>query len=158
MADAHNQEAGSANGAAQSKSAQPTPLPRPEPAAKKAPPAKARTTRTAAAKGPAKKTAAKAPAKKVAPAELLAPVQAADSPADSTTPPTQPSVAAPSGDSAETDAAKDVAAQAKSTIETAENLVAPEPLLPARAGSRIPILVAGALSMLAAVLIRRLRH
>lgn len=164
MADPHDQEAG--NATAESTSAQPTPLPQSEPAAKKAPPAKARAPRTAATKGPAKKAAAKAPAKKVAPADLPAPAQASESPADPTTPvttpaptpATQPSVVAVASDSPEVDAAKDVAAQAKSTIETAENLVAPEPLLPAPAGSRTPILVAGALSVVAAVLIWRLRH
>ncbi|SPM29859.1 hypothetical protein [Mycobacterium sp. AB308] len=55
-------------------------------------------------------------------------------------------------------AAKDAAAQAKSTVEAAPNPVSPE-VAPTRSGqSPVPLIVAVALSLLAILLIRQLRR
>ena len=106
----------------------------------KSPPAKAvkKTAKAPAKKAPAKKAAAKkAPPKKA--------------------------VAKKPGQLAETngqlsEAAKDVAAQAKSTVEGANNPVPPVAPIPASSQSRVPQLVALTLSLLAILLVRRLRR
>lgn len=120
----------------------------------KKPPAKAakKTAKAPAKKAPAKKAPAKkAPAKK-------APVQKAEP-----TPPKPPE--SPSGvqQRAETNgdltaAAKDAAAQAKSTVEAANNPVSPAAAGPAVAQSPVPLIVALAVSLLAILLIRQLRR
>ena len=104
------------------------------------PPAKAvkKTAKAPAKKAPAKKSAAKkAPAKKAA--------------------------AKKSGKLAETngqlsEAAKDVAAQAKSAVEGANNPLPPVAPIPGSSRSRVPQLVALTLSLLAILLVRRLRR
>ena len=104
------------------------------------PPAKAvkKTAKAAAKKAPAKKAAAKkAPPKKA--------------------------VAKKPGQLAETngqlsEAAKDVAAQAKSTVEGANNPVPPVAPIPASSQSPVPLLVALTLSLLAILLVRQLRR
>jgi hypothetical protein len=104
------------------------------------PPAKAvkKTAKAPAKKAPAKKAAAKkAPAKKAA--------------------------AKKPGKLAETngqlsEAAKDVAAQAKSAVEGANNPLPPVAPIPASSQSRVPQLVALTLSLLAILLVRRLRR
>ena len=106
----------------------------------KSPPAKAvkKTAKAPAKKAPAKKAAAKkAPAKKAA--------------------------AKKPGKLAETngqlsEAAKDVAAQAKSTVEGANNPVPPVAPIPASSQSPVPLLVALTLSLLAILLVRQLRR
>ena len=55
-------------------------------------------------------------------------------------------------------AAKDTAAQAKSTVDSAENPVSPEASLPDARHSPVLLVVAVALSLLALLLIRQLRR
>lgn len=122
----------------------------PAKAAKKA--AKAPAKKAPAKKAPAKKAAAKkAPAKKA--------------PAKKAAPPPEPPVERPldaqqrvetNGDL--TAAAKDVAAQAKSTVEAANNPVPPAMAGPAAGQSPVPLIVALAVSLLAILLIRQLRR
>jgi hypothetical protein len=57
-----------------------------------------------------------------------------------------------------TAAAKDAAAQAKSTVEAANNPVAPAVAGPAAGQSPVPLIVALAVSLLAIMLIRQLRR
>ena len=125
----------------------------------KKPPAKAakKAAKAPAKKAPAKKAPAKkAPAKK-APAKKV-PVKGAE-PAPPK-PPQQPldvqQRAESNGDL--TAAAKDAAAQAKSTVEAANNPVSSEVARPAAGQSPVPLLVALAVSLLAILLIRQLRR
>jgi hypothetical protein len=125
----------------------------------KKPPAKAakKTAKAPAKKAPAKKAPAKkapakkAPAKKV-PAKNVEPVPPK--------PPEQPvdvqQRAESNGDL--TAAAKDAAAQAKSTVEAANNPVSPAVAGPAAGQSPVPLIVALAVSLLAILLIRQLRR
>ncbi|OQZ87958.1 nucleoid-structuring protein H-NS, partial [Mycobacterium alsense] len=55
-------------------------------------------------------------------------------------------------------AAKDAAAQAKSTVDEAPNPVSPHAAPAAPSQSHLPLIVAAALSLLAILLIRQLRH
>ena len=129
-------------------------------AAKKAEPAKA-AKKAAAKQAPAKKAPAKqAPAKK-APAKK-APAKKAT--AERTKPgAANPPSQAPGPSRTDTNgqlaaAAKDVAAQAKSTVEAARNPLPAEPG-PASAGrSPVPLAVALAISLLALLLVRQLRR
>lgn len=124
------------------------------------PPAKAAKK---AAKAPAKKAPAKkAPVAKKAPAKK-APAKKA--PAKKAEPPLAEPVEPPAvvqqrietnGDL--TAAAKDVAAQAKSTVEAADNPVSPDVATSAINQSPVPWLVALAVSLLAVLLIRQLRR
>ena len=100
---------------------------------------------------PVKKTA-KAPAKK-APAKKSAAKKA----------PAKKAAAKQPGKLAETngqlsEAAKDVAAQAKAAVEGANDPLPPVAPIPASSQSRVPQLVALTLSMLAILLVRRLRR
>ncbi len=118
----------------------------PAKAAKKA--AKAPAKKAPAKKAPAKKAhAKKAPAKKVPPkaAEPAPPQALADQQRIET-----------NGDL--TAAAKDVAAHAKSTVEAANDPVAPDVRSPALTQSPLPLIVALAVSLLAILLIRQLRR
>lgn len=130
----------------------------------KKPPAKAvkKAAKTPAKKAPAKKAPAKkAPAKKApakkAPAKRAEPVL--QNPAEE-----QPAGQAldmqqrieTNGDLAA--AAKDAAAQAKSTVEAANNPVSPDISAPAPSQSQVPWIVALAVSLLAILLIRQLRR
>ena len=120
----------------------------------KKPPAKA-------VKKPAKAPAKKAPAKKAAAKKAPAKKAPAKSP-----PPTPPKPAEQplgiqqrietNGQLAE--AAKDVAAQAKSTVEDANDPVSLSVAPPASSQSPVPLIVAVALSLLAILLIRQLRR
>ena len=139
-----------------------------EPPAEQAPPAED-------AKGPAKK-AAKAPAKKApakkAPAKkaLAKKAPAKKAPAKKAPPkkaePAPPKLEAPADlqQRIETngqqlaDAAKDVAAQAKSTVDSANDPVPREPDVPSTGPSPLALAVAVALSLLALLLIRQLRR
>ncbi|ATA27224.1 histone-like protein [Mycobacterium lepraemurium] len=110
----------------------------------KKPPAKAakKSAKAPAKKAPSKKAPAKkAPAKK-APAKNAPTTggQRADTNGDLTA------------------AAKDAAAQAKSTVEAADNPVAPAVVGPAAGQSPVPLIVAVAVSLLAVLLIRQLRR
>jgi hypothetical protein len=124
----------------------------------KKPPAKAAKK---AGKAPAKKAPAKkAPAKKAVAKKAPAKKAPAKSP-----PPAPPEPPAPAlgiqqriETNGQLDAAKDAAAQAKSTVEGANNPVSPE-VAPAESGqSPVPLIVAVALSLLAILLIRQLRR
>ena len=130
----------------------------------KKPPAKAvkKAAKSPAKKAPAKKAPAKkAPAKK-APAKK-APAKKAE-PVVQNPPEAQPAEQAldvqqrieTNGDLAA--AAKDAAAQAKSTVEAANNPVSPDVPAPALSQSRTPLIVALAVSLLAILLIRQLRR
>lgn len=126
----------------------------------KKPPAKAakKAAKAPAKKSPAKKAPAKkAPAKK-APAKK-APAKNAE-PAPPKPPPGPPTDvqrrAETNGDL--TAAAKDAAAQAKSTVEGANNPVSPAVAGPAVGQSPVPLIVALAVSLLAILLIRQLRR
>ena len=125
----------------------------------KKPPAKAakKTAKAPAKKAPAKKAPAKkAPAKK-APAKKVPPENTEPAPPK---PPQRPvdvqQRAESNGDL--TAAAKDAAAQAKSTVEAANNPVSPAVAGPAAGQSPLPVIVALAVSLLAILLIRRLRR
>jgi hypothetical protein len=111
----------------------------------KNPPAKAvkKTAKAPAKKAPAKKVAAKkAPAKKAVAKKMppISPEQRIET----------------NGQLAE--AAKVVAAQAKSTVERANNPVPPVAPIPASSQSPVPLLVALTLSLLAILLVRRLHR
>lgn len=152
MADPQDQPNSESNGAAPPP--QETP---PAKAAKKAPPKKAPAKKAPAKKPAAKKAAAKkAPAKK-APAKKVP----ADSPAP--TPPKPPEAQQDPPTPIETDgeiaaAAKDAAAQAKSTVEGANNPVSANIAPVVTSQSSLPLAVAVALSLLAILLIRQLRR
>jgi len=128
----------------------------------KQPPEKAvkKTAKAAAKKTPAKKVPAKrAPAKK-APAKK-APAKGAESAAVSQ--PGQPAeqsldVAQRIETNGQHTAAKDAAAQAKSTIEGANNPLSPEVVVPAASQSRVPLIIALTLALLAILLVRQLRR
>lgn len=150
MADAQDQPNSEPDGAASPPEKKP-----PAEAVKKAakaPAKKAPAKKAPAKKAPAKKAAAKkAPAKK-APAKSPppAPPKPAEQPLD-----LQQRIET-NGQLAE--AAKDAAAQAKSTVEGANNPVSPG-VAPAASGqSPVPLIVAVALSLLAILLIRQLRR
>ncbi|MCW2664194.1 MAG: hypothetical protein JWP83_5346 [Mycobacterium sp.] len=125
----------------------------------KKPPAKAvkKTAKAPAKKAPAKKAPAKKAAAKKAPAKKA--------PAESP-PPAPPKPAEQplgiqqrietNGELAE--AAKDAAAQAKSTVEDANDPVSLSVAPPASSQSPVPLIVAVALSLLAILLIRQLRR
>lgn len=129
----------------------------------KKPPAKAvkKTAKAAAKRAPAKKaTAKKAPAKK-APAKKAPAKKAEPAPPR---PPEQPAEQSldvqqrieTNGDLAA--AAKDAAAQAKSTVDGANNPVSQGVSAPAVSQSPVPLIVALAVSLLAILLIRQLRR
>ena len=109
----------------------------------KKPPAKA-------AKKTAKAPAKKAPAKNTEPAPPKPPEQPSEQPVN-----VQQRVES-NGDL--TAAAKDAAAQAKSTVEAANNPVSPAVAGPAASQSPLPVIVALAVSLLAILLIRQLRR
>jgi hypothetical protein len=148
MAEPQDQPNGESDGAATPPKKKP-----PAKAAKKAPAKKAAAKKAVAKKAPAKKAPAKkAPAKK-APAQRPAP-----------TPP-QPAAAAhqdpqpriePDGDLAA--AAKDVAAQAKSTVDGANNPVPANIAQSVPGQSPLPLMVAIVVSLLAILMIRQLRR
>ncbi|MEB4209374.1 nucleoid-structuring protein H-NS [Mycobacterium sp. 94-17] len=122
----------------------------PATAAKKA--AKAPAKKAPAKKAPAKKAPAKkAPAKKV-PANNTEP-----SPPKPPEPPLDAQRRAESNGDL-TAAAKDAAAQAKSTVEAANNPVSPAVAGPAAGQSPVPLIAALAISLLAILLIRQLRR
>ena len=124
----------------------------------KTPPAKAvkKTAKAPAKKAPAKKAAAKkapakkAPAKKVEPAPPTPPEPPVEQPVD-----VQQRIET-NGDL--TAAAKDAAAQAKSTVDDANNPVSQAVSVPSVSQSPLPLIVALAVSLLAILLIRQLRR
>lgn len=128
----------------------------PEPAPEQKPPAKA-AKKVPAKKAPAKKAVAKkAPAKK-------APAKKAPAKSPEPEPPKPPApplglqhLVESNGELAT--AAKDAAAQAKSTVEDANNPVAPSLPSSAPGQSAVPLAIAVALSLLAILLIRQLRR
>ncbi len=124
----------------------------------KEPPAKAvkKAAKAPAKKTPAKKAAAKkAPAKK-APAKK-APAKRVEAPAKAAEPPLGVRQRIESNGNLAA-AAKDVAAQAKSTVDAANNPVSPEVPADVLRQSRLPLIVALAVSLLAILLIRQLRR
>ncbi|MBX9638585.1 MAG: nucleoid-structuring protein H-NS [Mycobacteriaceae bacterium] len=128
-------------------------------AAGKAPAKKATAKKAASGKAPAKVPAKKAPVKK-APAKKV-PVKNAE---PATPPLVEQPVEAPTDlqQRAETNgqlaAAKDAAAQAKSTVEKAEDPLAPDASESSPLQSPGPWLVAITLSLLAMLLVRQLRR
>lgn len=117
----------------------------------KAPAKKAPAKKAPAKKAPAKKAPAKkAPAKKAEPAPPKPPEPPAERPLDAQ------QRAETNGDL--TAAAKDAAAQAKSTVDAANNPVSPAVAGPAVGQSPVPLIVALAVSLLAILLIRQLRR
>jgi hypothetical protein len=112
----------------------------PAKAVKKA--AKAPVKKAPAKKGPAKKAPAKSP--EPAPPKLADQPRAVQQRIET------------NGELAS--AAKDAAAQAKSTVEGANNPVSPDVSTPAPSMSLVPLMVAMALSVLAILLIRQLRR
>jgi hypothetical protein len=105
-----------------------------------------------AAKKPAKAPAKKAPAKKAA--AKKAPAKKAGAKKVPAKSPEQRIET--NGQIA--DAAKDVAAQAKSTVEAANNPIPPVAPIPASSQSPVPLLVAVTLSLLAILLVRQLHR
>jgi hypothetical protein len=153
MADPQDQPNSEPDGASRPPEDKP-PAP-PAEAVKKA--AKAPAKKVPAKKAPAKKAPAKkAPAKK-APAKKA--------PAKGPEPAPAPRAEQPAGiqQRIETNgelaaAAKDAAAQAKSTVDGAPNPVSPAVAPPASSQSPAPLIVAVALSLLAILLVRQLRR
>jgi cobalamin biosynthesis Mg chelatase CobN len=128
------------------------------PPAKK-PPAKA--AKKTPAKAPAKKAPAKKAAAKKAPAKKAPAKKATATSPEPAPEPVQQQAESPSLQQTNgeiTAAAKDVAAQAKSTVEDAQNPVAPAVSQPPAAQSPLPLVVALALSLLAILLVRQLRR
>ncbi|WP_328362514.1 nucleoid-structuring protein H-NS [Mycobacterium sp. NBC_00419] len=120
----------------------------PEEAVAKKAPAKKAPAKKAVKKAPAKKAPAKkAPAKKVAPPALEAPA-------------THAALAAGNGSPPVAEAAREAAANAKSTVEQAASpLSTPSvPAVPEPGRSPLPFAVAFAVTVLLALLIRRLRR
>lgn len=111
------------------------------PPAKKAPAPKAPAKKAPAKKAPAKKTPPKGP--------HPTPPQAADQPLG-----LQQRIET----NGQLDAAKDAAAQAKSTVEGASNPVGNGAEVPAASNSPVALMVALALGLLALLLIRQLRR
>lgn len=150
MADPHDQPNSEPDG----ESTPPPEKTPPAKAAKKA--AKAPAKKAPAKKVPAKKAPAKkAPAKK-APAKK-APAKSAEPPAKAPAPALEVQQRIESnGDLAA--AAKDAAAQAKSTVDAANNPVSPDAPIEVLTQSRLPLIVALAVSLLAILLIRQLRR
>jgi len=124
----------------------PEATPPPPPPAKKAP-AKA-AKKAAAKKAPAKKAPAKKAPPKKAPAAAVSP------------PPPTPALAATNGGTITSDGAKEAAAQAKSTVERADDSLSQPALVavPEPGRSRLPLAVAIAVSLLAILLVRQLRR
>jgi hypothetical protein len=124
----------------------------------KEPPAKAvkKTAKAPAKKAPAKKAPAKkAPAKK-APAKKAPPKSPEPTPPK---PADQPlGLAQRIETNGQLDAAKDAAAHAKSTVESANDPVSSDAYPPAARTSPVPLVVALALSLLAILLVRQLRR
>lgn len=122
----------------------------------KKPPAKAakKTAKAPAKKAPAKKAPAKKAAAKKAPAKE-APAKKA--PAKKVEPPLDAQQRAETNGDL-TAAAKDAAAQAKSTVDAANNPVSPAVAGAAVSQSPVPLIVALAVSLLAILLIRQLRR
>lgn len=129
----------------------PQPPPPPAEAAKKASPTKgqAKAAKKAPNKGqPKKSPAKKAPPKKAPPAS--APKHAAPQPPEP--------LADTNGDRGVAAAANETAAHAKHAVDTAgDSLAGSISRVPGTSGARLPIAVALALSLLAILLIRRLR-
>lgn len=125
----------------------------------KKPPAKAakKTAKAPAKKAPAKKAPAKKAAAKKAPAKKAPAKKAAPPPPKPPEPPLDAQQRAETNGDL-TAAAKDVAAQAKSTVEAANNPVPPAVAGPAAGQSPVPLIVALAVSLLAILLIRQLRR
>ena len=124
----------------------------------KEPPAKAvkKTAKAPAKKAPAKKAPAKkAPAKKP-PAKKAPPKSPEPTPPK---PADQPlGLAQRIETNGQLDAAKDAAAHAKSTVESANDPVSSDAYPPAARTSPVPLVVALALSLLAILLVRQLRR
>lgn len=126
------------------------------------PPAKKAPAKKAAAKAPAKKAPAKkAPAKKAPPKK--APAKKAPAKAAEPAPPKLADEVLGVTHRAETngqlaDAAKDAAAQAKSTVDYANDPLPRETSGSSPLQSPVPILVAIAVSLLALLLVRQLRR
>ncbi len=124
----------------------------------KQPPAKAvkKTAKAPAKKAPGKKAPAKkapakkAPAKSPEPAARNQPEQPAEQALD-----LQQRIET---NGQLTSAAKDAAAQAKSTVEGANNPLSPEVPAPAASHSHLPLIVALTLSLLAILVVRQLRR
>ncbi len=110
--------------------------------AKKTPAKKAPAKKAAAKKAPAKKAPAKRP--EPAPSEPVVQPLAAQQRIET------------NGDL--TEAAKETAAQAKSAVEAADNPVVPDVPVSAARQSPLPLIVALSVSLLAILLIRRLRR
>jgi hypothetical protein len=125
----------------------------------KKPPAKAvkKTAKAAAKKAPAKKAPAKKAPGKKAPAKKAPAKRAEPAPPK---PAEQPLVMREriETNGQLTAAAKDAAAQAKSTVEGADNPVRSDIAASSPSQSRVPLIVAVTLSLLAILLIRQLRR
>jgi hypothetical protein len=129
----------------------------------KQPPAKAvkKTAKAPAKKAPAKKAPAKkAPAKK-APAKKAPAKSAEPAPRNQPEQPAEQSLDVQQRIETNgqlTSAAKDAAAQAKSTVEGANNPLSPEVSAPAASQSHLPLIIALTLSLLAILVVRQLRR
>jgi hypothetical protein len=125
----------------------------------KTPPAKAvkKAAKAPAKKAPAKKAPAKkAPAKKAPAKKAPAKSAAPPAPKPAEQPLTMQERIETNGELAA--AAKDAAAQAKSTVEAADNPVSSDVAVSSSSQSRVPLIVAVTLSLLAILLIRQLRR
>jgi hypothetical protein len=125
----------------------------PAPPAKKAPAKKVPAKKAPAKKAPAKKVPAKKAAAKKIPAKK-APT------ADVAPPSPGPALADTNGSTSASAGAKEAAAQAKSTVDRADDSLSQPALVavPEHGRSRLPLAVAIAVSLLAILLVRQLRR
>jgi hypothetical protein len=151
MADPQDQRNGEVDGAATPPEKKPSAKAAKKAPAKKVPAKKVPAKKAVAKKAPAKKAPAKKAAAKKAPAQSPAPTP--PQPAAQQDP--QPRIE-PDGELAA--AAKDVAAQAKSTVDGANNPVPANIAQSVPGQSPLPLVVAIVVSLLAILMIRQLRR
>jgi len=129
------------------------------------PPEAAAAKKTPAKKAPAKKAAKKVPPKKVPPKKApakkaRAAIEPAVEPPALEPPAPHAALVAGNGSPPLAEAAREAAANAKSSVEQATNPVSrpPVPAVPEAGRSPLPFAVAFALTVLLALLVHRLRH
>ena len=124
------------------------------------PPEKAAAKKTPAKKAPAKKAAKKVPPKKAPAKKARAAIEPAVEPPALEPPAPHAALVAGNGSPPLAEAAREAAANAKSSVEQATDPVSrpPVPAVPEAGRSPLPFAVAFALTVLLALLVHRLRH
>jgi len=124
------------------------------------PPEAAAAKKTPAKKAPAKKAAKKVPPKKAPAKKARAAIEPAVEPPALEPPAPHAALVTGNGSPPLAEAAREAAANAKSSVEQATNPVSrpPVPAVPEAGRSPLPFAVAFALTVLLALLVHRLRH